>query len=209
MSEKLDDHYTDMGIEPIEYSFLNKLDPYQHTVVKYVSRYKAKGGLRDLKAAQLLLGKYIDRIEEDEALRACGYANPAEEAADYNTQMRNLLDQIIASNVVVGLDRIVVIPRGGLTVAHLIAEVLDFKEVELYDPSIIYEGNVLLVDDINDSGSTLIEILSKNPERFRNGNVLTAVLVQRYSSKVNADFIGAIIKHDDYVVFPWENRNGN
>ena len=45
-------HYTDMKIQPFQYSMANKLDPMQHTIIKYVSRFRAKGGIEDLEKAK-------------------------------------------------------------------------------------------------------------------------------------------------------------
>ena len=44
-------HYKLMKIQPMEYSMANKLNACQHTVVKYISRYKLKGGKADLEKA--------------------------------------------------------------------------------------------------------------------------------------------------------------
>jgi len=41
-------HYNKMKIQPIEYSMENKMNPLQHTVIKYVSRYQDKNGIEDL-----------------------------------------------------------------------------------------------------------------------------------------------------------------
>lgn len=45
------DHYTKLVIQPMEYSFKNKLDPCQHTAIKYITRFRDKGGVEDLKKA--------------------------------------------------------------------------------------------------------------------------------------------------------------
>jgi len=37
------DHYTKLKIQPMEYSMANKLDPCQHTIIKYVTRCRDKG----------------------------------------------------------------------------------------------------------------------------------------------------------------------
>jgi hypothetical protein len=42
------DHYKSLPIQPMEYSFKNKLDPCQHTAIKYVTRFRDKGGKKDL-----------------------------------------------------------------------------------------------------------------------------------------------------------------
>jgi hypothetical protein len=45
-------HYTDLAIQPMRYSFFNKLDPCQHTIIKYVTRFREKGGVEDLEKAK-------------------------------------------------------------------------------------------------------------------------------------------------------------
>lgn len=45
------DHYAKMAIQPWEYAEQNDLSFLQGSVVKYVSRYKDKGGIQDLKKA--------------------------------------------------------------------------------------------------------------------------------------------------------------
>jgi len=44
-------HYRDMGIQPMEYSEKNGLSAAEHSVVKYITRHKAKGGVEDLRKA--------------------------------------------------------------------------------------------------------------------------------------------------------------
>ena len=45
------DHYKKMKIQPMEYSMANKLDACQHTAIKYVTRFRDKGGVADLRKA--------------------------------------------------------------------------------------------------------------------------------------------------------------
>lgn len=45
-------HYTKMKIQPFQYSMANGLDPMQHTIVKYVSRFRDKNGIQDLEKAK-------------------------------------------------------------------------------------------------------------------------------------------------------------
>ena len=42
-------HYKSLPIQPIEYCFRNKLNVCQSKVVKYITRYKDKGGIEDLR----------------------------------------------------------------------------------------------------------------------------------------------------------------
>lgn len=45
------DHYSKLAIQPMEYSLANGLDPAQHTVIKYVTRFRDKNGVEDLRKA--------------------------------------------------------------------------------------------------------------------------------------------------------------
>ena len=45
-------HYTKMKIQPMEFSMANKLNPMQHTIIKYVTRVDLKGnGDEDIEKA--------------------------------------------------------------------------------------------------------------------------------------------------------------
>lgn len=54
------DHYSRLAIEPIEYIRENKLTYCEGNVVKYLSRYRNKGGLEDLRKAEQYLGWVIE-----------------------------------------------------------------------------------------------------------------------------------------------------
>ena len=53
-------HYTDCVIQPFEYSMANKLDPMQHTIIKYVTRFRSKNGIVDLEKAKHTLELLIE-----------------------------------------------------------------------------------------------------------------------------------------------------
>lgn len=53
-------HYKHMPIQPMEYSMLNHLDPCQHTIIKYVSRFREKGGIEDLQKAKHVIDMLIE-----------------------------------------------------------------------------------------------------------------------------------------------------
>ncbi len=59
-------HYTSMKIQPFQYSMANGLDPMQHTIVKYVSRFRMKNGIQDLEKAKQTLDLLI-QWEKDNA----------------------------------------------------------------------------------------------------------------------------------------------
>lgn len=44
-------HYSKLAIQPMEYSMANKLDACQHTAIKYITRFRDKGGVADLDKA--------------------------------------------------------------------------------------------------------------------------------------------------------------
>lgn len=45
-------HYKDMAIQPIEFSMKNGLNACQHSIIKYICRYKHKNGKEDLLKAK-------------------------------------------------------------------------------------------------------------------------------------------------------------
>jgi hypothetical protein len=45
------DHYSALAIQPMQYSLVNNLDAAQHTAIKYITRFRAKGGVEDLRKA--------------------------------------------------------------------------------------------------------------------------------------------------------------
>ena len=58
-------HYTHNGIEPIDYIMTNKLDFCEGNVVKYISRWKHKNGVEDLKKARQYLDFLINKQLEN------------------------------------------------------------------------------------------------------------------------------------------------
>jgi hypoxanthine phosphoribosyltransferase len=137
-------------------------------------------------------------------------------------------------------DYIIGITRGGLIPTVMISEYLNVPmytlKISLRDDQYIetnetlisdaigtsgYKKNILIVDDINDSGNTLT-CIKENWEKDRlasvmqplwnqiwGNNVKFAVLINNEPSKFkNIDYYGCIInkeKHPCWIVFPWEN----
>ena len=68
MIQKADDmqvggsHYKDKSIQPWDYIIANDLGYLEGNVVKYVSRWKNKNGIEDLKKAQHYLAKLIEVV---------------------------------------------------------------------------------------------------------------------------------------------------
>jgi hypothetical protein len=46
------DHYSKLEIQPMQYSMANHLDACQHTIIKYITRFRDKGGVLDLEKAK-------------------------------------------------------------------------------------------------------------------------------------------------------------
>ena len=53
-------HYSELGIDPVTYCMANALGCCEFSVVKYVTRWRAKGGLEDLHKARHFLQILID-----------------------------------------------------------------------------------------------------------------------------------------------------
>ena len=53
-------HYSKLAIQPVEYINANKLSYLQGNVIKYVTRYKDKNGIEDLKKAK----HYVEMLIE-------------------------------------------------------------------------------------------------------------------------------------------------
>lgn len=62
-------HYKDLAIQPVEYIHKNNLGFIEGCVVKYVTRWKSKGGTEDLKKARHFLDLLID-METDQTVEA-------------------------------------------------------------------------------------------------------------------------------------------
>ena len=54
------DHYTKLAIQPMRYSMENGLDALQHTVIKYVTRFRDKNGIEDLEKARHCIDMLIE-----------------------------------------------------------------------------------------------------------------------------------------------------
>jgi hypothetical protein len=57
-------HYKKCAIQPWDYVIANDLDYFQGSIIKYVTRWKDKGGVEDLRKAKHFLDKYIETMEE-------------------------------------------------------------------------------------------------------------------------------------------------
>jgi len=58
------DHYKDMPLQPMEYILKNNLNFCEGNIIKYITRYKSKNGIEDLKKARHYLDILIESFEE-------------------------------------------------------------------------------------------------------------------------------------------------
>lgn len=117
-------------------------------------------------------------------------------------------------------DAIIAIARGGLTMAHLLALRWDLREVYTLN-AISYQGDkqgelvvknipsipegfekVLIVDEIVDSGKSLIKIVETLKSLNPAVNFYTSAIFQKPTAIFQADF--SIKEPDDWIDFFWE-----
>ena len=94
------------------------------------------------------------------------------------------------------------IPRGGLIPAVLVSHKFKIPYIGLEAAKTLpgaLKKEVLILDDISDSGNTLKQI-----ERH---NFITATLAVRYNSLYIPTYIGTTIRDDHWMVFPWEDTS--
>ena len=58
------DHYRHFAIQPTEYIMKNNLGFAEGNAIKYITRYKVKGGIEDLQKAKHYIDLLIDHLLE-------------------------------------------------------------------------------------------------------------------------------------------------
>ncbi|WP_198077576.1 DUF3310 domain-containing protein [Acinetobacter calcoaceticus] len=61
------DHYKKLVIQPMQYALANGLDAGQATIIKYVTRFKDKNGLEDLKKARHTIDLLIEHYYPEDS----------------------------------------------------------------------------------------------------------------------------------------------
>jgi len=120
-------------------------------------------------------------------------------------------------------DALVAIARGGLTFAHYLSQKLDIRDV--FSINVIsYEGNkklkdikifnipnldkyknILIVDDISDSGETFINVLNLLKNKYPKKNFKTISIFYKPASKYKPDIY--IHTTNEWINFFWEDLN--
>ena len=135
--------------------------------------------------------------------------------------------QILTNYITMSLwtpDYIVGVKRGGLVPAIKLSHILNKplimmscqlrdskdKEVRLYEvEEIPNDKNILIVDDICDSGITMSQIMVQFfTNLFHPNNIKTCSLIYNTDQKFIVDYYAQEIdrsKEDRWIIFPWEN----
>ena len=109
---------------------------------------------------------------------------------------------------------IVGVARGGLIPAVMLSHMLNIPMetlgISFRDNKVthhtkfkpIKKAKYLIVDDINDSGTTFKVVT----DIFKNRRLQhrTAALINKEKSDFDVDFYGEMFYHDDWITFPWE-----
>lgn len=90
------------------------------------------------------------------------------------------------------------LPRGGLIPAVLVSHKLDITYKSLNLSKAITEGKYLLIDDIADSGETLVD--------KRYDGYIKATLHYKKHSLIKPDYYAREIPNEVWLVYPWENE---
>ena len=112
---------------------------------------------------------------------------------------------------------IISIARGGLVPGVYLSHMLNIRNQPVVwqtrDGNInetIYTDatNILVVDDINDSGITFSDVVDNIVENndVDQTKIKTVSLWTRYSSNFRVDHTVNTIDNDDWIVFPWEQE---
>ena len=132
----------------------------------------------------------------------------------------NKLAELIRENEI-EYDYIVALGRGGLIPGAMLSYKLGIKNLQnlgintrqedgKYLETLVYQrptisGNVLIVDDINDSGKTFEAVDSLISKEYSVDQLTYCSIVKRYSSTFKKDTIQAVdTSIDDWFVFPWD-----
>ena len=124
-------------------------------------------------------------------------------------------------------DTIVAIARGGMTLAHLLGEHYDVRDVytvntigyddneklektEIFNiPELKNAKNILIVDDIVDSGDTMKLVLETMSQKYPGKSFKTAALFYKPAAVIKPDWY--IKEPDEWIDFFWsadlETRN--
>ena len=93
------------------------------------------------------------------------------------------------------------LPRGGLVPAVMLSHKMGIPFVSQANIAKV-PGNILIVDDICDSGETLKQF------KFEE-NVYTATIHHKRSAAVEPNFFYQLAYENQWIVYPWENKDSD
>lgn len=120
--------------------------------------------------------------------------------ADVEEGVRHIFSNLPDLN---DFDGIAAPARGGLVPGTMLSHLTNLPLLT-FDPKLptlpvdLYTKRYILIDEICDTGDTLIELTA------RTRNHLTCALYKRHSSKYEPNVVWRYVEHDDWLVFPWE-----
>jgi len=100
---------------------------------------------------------------------------------------------------------ILTIPRGGLVPARIISEFLGVNKIVVSLSDVKSSDFALIVDDISDSGKTLVKLVNEYQTTKGMAYKVATVFV-RDGTKYEPDFFGERLDHDKWIEFPWEAK---
>jgi len=125
----------------------------------------------------------------------------------------------LISKIDIEFDTIIGVARGGLTIAHFLGEYYNIRDVfsinsigysetkklnniKIFNiPNLIKAKRVLVVDDIVDSGDTLLGVLKELKENYPTLRIYTASIFYKREAKLKPDFFAKETK--DWIDFFW------
>jgi hypoxanthine phosphoribosyltransferase len=110
-------------------------------------------------------------------------------------QATNILASLIKDSQL-NITHIMGLPRGGMVPAVMLSHKLN---IPFFGTGMILNKNILVVDDICDTGETL--------NRLKQSGCLTASIHFKSTATVRPDFWYGIVGEEDWIVYPWENRD--
>ena len=112
---------------------------------------------------------------------------------DIKTAVESLAHQIKESNI--EINKIKGLQRGGLIPAVMLSHLLDIPITE----NKIVSSNVLIIDDICDTGNTLLP--------YKQTNNPIATIHHKQTAIVEPTFYYSLTPQDKWLVYPWEHEN--
>ncbi len=134
--------------------------------------------------------------------------------SEYREDLKTLIEKIDQD-----FDAILGIARGGLSIAQMLGEYYDLREVysintigyedtqkndtvEVFNiPELKESKKVLIVDDIVDSGDTLVEVLAVLNEKYPNITFVTASLFYKKTAKIAPNWY--VKEPESWIEFFW------